>query len=124
MAIILLYHRITISDSDPWALNVSPANFAGHLEVLKSTRRLVCVDDLVTGVSIGRSLDGRVAITFDDGYADNLYDALPLLEHFEVPATFYLTSTGFDGPGEFWWDELERLIIQPGVLPATLSLTI
>jgi peptidoglycan/xylan/chitin deacetylase (PgdA/CDA1 family) len=53
-----------------------------------------------------------------------LYDALPLLERFEVPATFYLTSSGLDGSGEFWWDELERLLIQPGVLPETLSLRI
>jgi peptidoglycan/xylan/chitin deacetylase (PgdA/CDA1 family) len=47
-----------------------------------------------------------------------------LLEHYDVPATVFLV-TGYVGlKQEFWWDELERLLLQPGSLPETLRLTI
>jgi peptidoglycan/xylan/chitin deacetylase (PgdA/CDA1 family) len=61
-----------------------------------------------------------VVVTFDDGYADNLYNAKPLLERYDIPATT-LIATGYMGSErEFWWDELERLFLQPGTLPETL----
>jgi peptidoglycan/xylan/chitin deacetylase (PgdA/CDA1 family) len=48
-------------------------------------------------------------VTFDDGYADNLYEAKPLLEKYEVPAIVFI-CTGALGR-EFWWDELHRRIV-------------
>jgi peptidoglycan/xylan/chitin deacetylase (PgdA/CDA1 family) len=63
-------------------------------------------------------------LTFDDGYADNLFEALPRLERWRVPATFFLT-TGYVGAArEFWWDEIEAILLSPGTLPAHLTLTI
>jgi peptidoglycan/xylan/chitin deacetylase (PgdA/CDA1 family) len=51
-----------------------------------------------------------VAVTFDDGYRDNLNVAKPLLSKVGVPATVFL-STGSIGSGRpFWWDELARLV--------------
>jgi peptidoglycan/xylan/chitin deacetylase (PgdA/CDA1 family) len=51
-----------------------------------------------------------VVITFDDGYADNCLEALPILEAEGVPATFFVSTGTIGTDREFWWDELERLL--------------
>jgi peptidoglycan/xylan/chitin deacetylase (PgdA/CDA1 family) len=72
----------------------------------------------------GNCLHRPLVVTFDDGYADNLYNAKPLLERYEIPATVFL-ATGYLGQdSEFWWDELERLLLQARTLPRALSLNI
>ncbi|HXE97638.1 MAG TPA: polysaccharide deacetylase family protein, partial [Dongiaceae bacterium] len=63
-----------------------------------------------------------VVITFDDGYADNALEALPILEEIGVPATFFV-STGTTGTTkEFWWHELERIIFETQNLPPGFTL--
>ncbi len=71
--------------------------------------------------TMGRSL---VAITFDDGYADNLYDALPLLEKHGLPATVFVCTGPVTQGAEFWWDTLERLLLWPTDLPLSLDIDI
>jgi peptidoglycan/xylan/chitin deacetylase (PgdA/CDA1 family) len=65
-----------------------------------------------------------VAITFDDGYADNLRYAKPALERADVPATVYVVSGHVGAEEEFWWDELERIVLQPGRLPERLDVAL
>ncbi|HEV2274361.1 MAG TPA: polysaccharide deacetylase family protein, partial [Acidobacteriaceae bacterium] len=52
-----------------------------------------------------------VAITFDDGYQDNLVHAKPILESFRIPATVFVTTGFLDNSAEVWSDELARLIL-------------
>jgi peptidoglycan/xylan/chitin deacetylase (PgdA/CDA1 family) len=61
-----------------------------------------------------------VSITFDDGYVDNLKTAAPLLDRFAIPATMFLTTGYFSAGREYWWDELDRLILGSSALPETL----
>ena len=70
----------------------------------------------------GTLADNAVAITFDDGYAANIAHAVPVLREHDVPATMFVTSGSIGGAREFWWDELERLLLMPGSLPAELPL--
>jgi peptidoglycan/xylan/chitin deacetylase (PgdA/CDA1 family) len=46
------------------------------------------------------------------------------LEKYEVPATFFVTSGSVDSPSEFWWDDLERALLQPRKLPKSLQLRV
>jgi peptidoglycan/xylan/chitin deacetylase (PgdA/CDA1 family) len=123
-ALILMYHRVADEASDPWGLCVKPQHFAKHLEVLRKMVRPLQLQRLTQELDEGKHLHRSVAITFDDGYVDNLQSAKPLLERFDIPATIFVAS-GYTGQErEFWWDELERLFLQPGTLPKTLALKI
>lgn len=92
--LILLYHRIAELGSDPWALSVSPRHFAEHLEVLQKLGITVRLQQLNQTLQSGKRPQRQVVITFDDGYADNLYLGKPLLESYEIPATIFL-ATGY-----------------------------
>jgi peptidoglycan/xylan/chitin deacetylase (PgdA/CDA1 family) len=122
--LILLYHRVAELPCDPQLLCVSPGHFAQHLEILARYWQPVQLMALTQGVQNRRLPNRGVAITFDDGYADNLYSAKPLLEQCNVPATVFVTTGCMGRDQEFWWDELERLLLQPGRLPAALRLSI
>lgn len=119
-----MYHRIHETTSDPWSLCISPDRFAEHLEVLTSAASVVPLTDLSKALRAGKLPDRCIAVTFDDGYADNLLNARPLLERHGVPATVFVATGQLDSEREFWWDELERLMLRPGGLPDRLSLTI
>ncbi len=119
---ILLYHRVAKMESDPWSLCVTPEHFAEHLEVL----RKCCLIKLSQARSSGGIFDrayGRVAVTFDDGYADNIAQAAPLLERHGIPATLFIVTGYVGATREFWWDELEKIIFESDCLPPTELIT-
>jgi peptidoglycan/xylan/chitin deacetylase (PgdA/CDA1 family) len=123
-AVILMYHRVVALDADPWFLCVSPDHFAEHLEVIIRLGRPASLDGLVKGLQEGRVPDRAIALTFDDGYADNLQIAKPLLERYDVPGTVFVVAAAVGKEGEFWWDALERLLLIPARLPDRLALTL
>ncbi len=121
-ALILLYHSVAETKADPWSLSVSPHHFAEHLDVLSRSVRVMRLEDIVRSLSSASLPRRAVAVTFDDGYANNLYNAKPLLERFQVPATVFLTTGHMTDQREFWWDELERLLFEPVTLPQEFTL--
>jgi peptidoglycan/xylan/chitin deacetylase (PgdA/CDA1 family) len=120
-AIILCYHRVTELDTDPQLLSVTPKNFREQLEVLQQLYQVARLQDWTSEQP--KSARRTVIITFDDGYADNFREALPLLQEADCPATVFVTAGKIDDEEEFWWDELERLILVPESLPEELSLS-
>ena len=122
--LILMYHRVNNVDSDPWGLCVQPNHFAEHLEVLRRETVPFSLQAFVRAHQERRLPHRAVAVTFDDGYADNLFNAKPLLERFEIPATLFVTSGYIGSKREFWWDELEQMVLQPCDLPEILQLTL
>ena len=119
-ALILMYHRVTDLRNDPHLLSVTPQHFAEHMEVIRRQYFPIRLQHLVDALRHGRVPNRAVAITFDDGYADNLYCAKPILERYEVPATVFVTAGQVGLDRECWWDELDRLLLQPGTLPSRL----
>lgn len=105
---ILMYHRIARDRGDPYSLCVAPERFAEQLHVLSSRAEVVSLDEIRRPGRLP-----RVAVTFDDGYADNLLDALPVAERFGVPITVFVTSRMVGSPTGFWWDRLARALLGP-----------
>ena len=96
-ALILMYHRIS-DEPDYLGLAVSPAVFAQHLQVLRRRARVVPLAALVARLGNSAPLaTDEVAITFDDGYRDNLDCALPLLSAHGMPATVFVSIGFIDG---------------------------
>jgi peptidoglycan/xylan/chitin deacetylase (PgdA/CDA1 family) len=116
-ALILGYHRVADARHDPGAMCVSPRHFAEQLEVVRSCARPVSLAELVSCLDSGRLPPRLVAVTFDDGYADNLSHALPLLERFEAPATLFI-ATGYTGRSFDWEDGGEDSRPPPRALTA------
>jgi peptidoglycan/xylan/chitin deacetylase (PgdA/CDA1 family) len=122
--LVLVYHRVTRLSTDPQALTVAPEHFTEQLDVLRRHAHPLPLVELVDRAQHGRLPARAVAVTFDDGYSDNLVEASPLLEQAAVPATVFVTTGGIGRAQEFYWDDLDRILLQPGVLPANLALTI
>lgn len=122
--LVLLYHRVGESGSDPFGLSVTPRHFGEHLEVLRKLGRPMSLQQLVQALRRGERPRRAVVVTFDDGYADNLHNARPLLERYDIPATVFVATGHIEDKREFWWDELDRLLLQPGTLPETLCMEV
>ncbi len=84
--VILCYHSVNPS---PGYLSLSPELFDAHLDWLERHADVVSLGELVASRGARRP---QVAITFDDGYADNHTHALPLLTARGMTATFFLTA--------------------------------
>lgn len=121
--LILLYHRVAELESDPQLLAVSPRNFAEQLEVLRGWGVPAHAADL-TRTAAQRPNKPLIAVTFDDGYADNLLFARPLLDQFDMPATIFVCRDEHAPQREFWWDALEACILRPAELPPELEIDI
>jgi len=102
---IVLYHRVADVKTDPHRLCVSSENFREQIKFLKENFRVVPLVQLVQEIRVKKLKNKTAAITFDDGYADNLHNAMPVLEEYNIPATVFITAdyVGKDKP--FYWDE-------------------
>lgn len=85
--IILCYH--SVRPKDFLAYSISPALFEAHLAWLKQHCEIVDFAQIAKGQPQKRP---QVALTFDDGYLDNLEYALPLLQKYQMRATFFVTA--------------------------------
>ncbi|MFQ5643119.1 MAG: polysaccharide deacetylase family protein [Thiogranum sp.] len=120
-AMVLIYHRVASLESDPQKLGVTPENFASHMEVIARRFQPITLRELVDDLRRGSIRDRSVVVTFDDGYEDNYRNARPILEKHGIPATIFVSTAYTGSRREFWWDELDRLILGARRLPETIN---
>jgi peptidoglycan/xylan/chitin deacetylase (PgdA/CDA1 family) len=111
---ILIYHRIVAEPDSLVPDEVSAKEFDWHMKVLARWFNVLPLCEGAARLREG-SLPARAAcVTFDDGYADNVTVALPILRSRGVPATFFL-ATGFIDGGRMWNDTvIETVRAAPG----------
>jgi peptidoglycan/xylan/chitin deacetylase (PgdA/CDA1 family) len=93
---VLMYHKVNGTPENP--VTVPPSRFAEQMQFLaENGYRVVSLDDVLAHYRDGRPLPPRaVLITFDDGYRDNLENALPILQRHGYPAVMFV-PLGFVG---------------------------
>lgn len=123
-AVILMYHRVSDVSIEPNWLAVSPTNFTHQIQYLRQAFHPMRLTDLVEGVKNCSLPERAVAVTFDDGYSNNLTHALPVLEAANVPATIFVTLSHIDSEHEPWWDEMKHFLLGTEQVPARLSILI
>ena len=109
--VILCAHRV-ISTADPFFPGIRQEQFAAEVRYLARHHRVLPLDEVVEAILNGRPLPrGAVAITFDDGFADNFYLAYPILQRYGVPATVFLVAESVE-TGSVPWPERVAYLLQ------------
>ena len=118
--LIFYFHGIYRDSKDINLNHVSPQNnitvdqFSNFIEYfLQSNYQFIAPKDLQKDLSEGKSY---VMITFDDGYYNNYY-SLPVLEEFQVPATYFITTKNLISNDSYWWDVVYKYRTQKAVSP-------
>jgi len=104
--IVLMYHRVGPEERDLQHLRVRDDRFVEHLATMRRYADIVPLTDVLTPAR-----RRRVAITFDDGYADNLHVAEPLLAQHDAPATVFVAIDPVEAGNGFWQDQLAALVL-------------
>lgn len=91
-------------------LSVSFESFVNQLQTILRHYTPIAVDDLLDPNLLERLEEKPgVVFTFDDGYKDNLTCVWPILQQYQVPAAFYITTRFMEGDSSMWWYELWEL---------------
>lgn len=107
---VLVYHSISSpAEALPGDIDISPERFERQLRWLEQWRRVVRLSHTL-GASESESL---TAITFDDGFRDNLTVAIPLLEKYQLPMTLFVAAGLVGEEGYLSSQELREISRHP-----------
>lgn len=106
---IFIFHRV-LSQQDPlFPGEPDSRRFDEIMGWVAKWFQVLPLDTAVMQLRAGTLPARAAAITFDDGYADNAANALPILRQHGLPATFFVATSFLDG-GRMWNDTLIEAI--------------
>ena len=101
---ILMYHGVDLHENRKYnGRFFSLKNFEAQINYFKKNYNVIPLTDFFEN----KNLDNNklnIAITFDDGYLNNLKYALPILEKYEIHATFFITGLNNNNEEILWAD--------------------
>lgn len=111
--LVLIYHRVLAQPDALLSSEPDAALFKAQMQLLASCFHVLPLSEAVERLGAG-SLPPRAAcITFDDGYANNLTVAAPILAALRLPATVFV-ATGFIGADPMWNDVVIESVRRAG----------
>ena len=103
---ILGWHNVDSTWFFPGPPGIGQRRLEQQLNVLSRIFAIGRLSDTLERLYAGKALPPRAAaLTFDDGYRDNLEVAMPILERRRLPATFFLAPSLLDGT-DAWWERV------------------
>lgn len=111
----IMLHRVTTQPLKPLGVNrhlsVTPSFLDTTIAEMKRLQyRFVTMDELADRLKSGQSSERFAAITLDDGYRDNLIEALPVFEKHETPFIVHVAPGLTTGKTVLWWEIVEDIV--------------
>ena len=94
---ILIFHRVLAAPDPLFPHEATADTFDAHMSLLKAVFNVLPLAEAVERLKTGTLPARAASITFDDGYADNVTTALPILQRHGLPATFFIATAYLDG---------------------------
>lgn len=107
-AVVVAFHSITAQKSSG-ALRCGVDDFELYCRFFARHLKPEALAQVVERLETGAQMSGELAITFDDGYADNIELALPVLKRCALSATFYITTGFIQTQTQTAWDTKAKL---------------
>lgn len=104
---VLFYHRVANTQVTPWT--ISYQQFRRHIEYCDEFYEMIDLAEVQRRVESRDSRVPSVSITFDDGYRDNSYYALPLLIEHGIPCTYFVTTSNVRNQTPFEHDRADGI---------------
>ncbi|MDE1464616.1 polysaccharide deacetylase family protein [Spartinivicinus poritis] len=106
---ILIYHRVLAEPTGRGASIIDASTFRWQMDLIREHFNVLPFSEALELLQHNNLPPRAVAVTFDDGYADNATVALPILQELQIPATFFI-ATGFLNGGCMWNDQVSESI--------------
>src|SRR5262249_16152770 len=104
---ILIYHRVNPICNQFIIDAISPELFEEQVSFLTQNFNVLAIEEIIDYINTGKKLPCNcIAITFDDGYADNYFFGYKILKKYCLPATFFLTTGCIETQEMLWFDKI------------------
>jgi peptidoglycan/xylan/chitin deacetylase (PgdA/CDA1 family) len=111
---IIVHHRVLETPDPLLPDTIDARTMDDQFEMLSRLFNVVPLDEAVDMAAEGRLPPRAVALTFDDGYRDNIEVALPIMKKYRLPATIYVSTSFLDGGRMFCDTTVEAVRRMPG----------
>lgn len=113
---ILMLHSVTAKPRHPDGFNrhltVTPTFLDSVISgMAEDGYDFVSIDEAVDRIKSPVRGKRFAAITLDDGYRDNMLEALPVFEKHRTPFTIYIAPAMIDGGVDLWWETVEEAVL-------------
>ena len=112
--IVLFYHRVADYEANSWT--TSNKIFHSQISWMESRFKLVSLEEAQRRIRSGVNDQSCVSITFDDGYAENCEQAIPLLIKKQIPCTYFVTVQNVTEEKPFLHDVVQGNSVPPNNL--------